>query len=263
MTKEETINELIAEAERIKYEHNNKSDLDKLIQRTTMHLKEMGESDETIEYIKNIKFKPRVMVASTSAGSSQEKTFADCWRNGIEKLINTLTTVLEKIEVYSQYTENKDDNSFQSKSNKIFVAHGHDKGMQAAVARCLENWGLEAVILHERPDEGRTVIEKLEEEISDCQFAIVLLSPDDISYPATDDPSNQKHRPRQNVVFELGYSIGRLGRGKVFLLCTTTDIEILTDYQGVIYTRFDDAGGWERRLSQELKKAGYNIDSNS
>lgn len=49
-------------------------------------------------------------------------------------------------------------------TKKIFVVHGHDNEMKQAVARVLQNLGLEPIILHERPNQGKTLIEKFERD---------------------------------------------------------------------------------------------------
>jgi predicted nucleotide-binding protein len=69
---------------------------------------------------------------------------------------------------------------------------------------------LEAIILHEQPDQGLTIIEKFETYASQVGFAVVLLTPDDLGGPAS--APAQSARARQNVIFELGYFVGKLAR---------------------------------------------------
>lgn len=88
----------------------------------------------------------------------------------------------------------------------------------------------------------------------------MLLTPDDIGAPIS-NPETGRPRPRQNVVFELGYFIGRLGRHRVCGL-VKGDIEILSDYLGVLYLPMDEAGGWRLLLAKEIKGAGLDIDLN-
>src|SRR2546426_382371 len=64
--------------------------------------------------------------------------------------------------------------SLMPESNRVFVVHGHNHGTKEAVARFLEKLGLDPVILHEKPDAGRTIIEKFS-DYSDVHFAVVLL----------------------------------------------------------------------------------------
>lgn len=102
--------------------------------------------------------------------------------------------------------------------NRVFIVHGHDETMKLDVARVIERLGLNAVILHEQSDQGMTVIEKFEQNALDCNFALILLSPDDIGYCSSKSPEEGKCRARQNVILELGYFLGKLGRNKVLPL---------------------------------------------
>ena len=140
-------------------------------------------------------------------------------------------------------------------SRRVFVVHGHDDGSREMVARFLERIGFEAVILHEQANQGRTVIEKVEAH-GDVGFAVVLLTPDDEGCVRGGVP---EPRARQNVILELGYFIGRLGRGKVCALKRGA-LEIPSDYAGVVYESMD--GNWQQALGRELQEAGHVIDWN-
>jgi predicted nucleotide-binding protein len=146
--------------------------------------------------------------------------------------------------------------------NKVFVVHGQDDAMKEAVARVLETLGLEAIILHERPDKGRTIIEKFTDYADVC-FAVILMSPDDLAYPKNAVPATAKFRARQNVILELGYFIGKLGRENVFTLYKEeTNFEMPSDYSGVIYTPYDAKGQWKFEMVQELQACGIDVDAN-
>lgn len=150
-------------------------------------------------------------------------------------------------------------------SKKVFVVHGQDEEAKAVVARFIEHCGLTPVILHEKADRGRTIIEKFEQE-TDVGFAVVLLTPDDVGGLATvsDPPMSDKLqlRARQNVILELGYFIGKLGRPRVCAL-RRGDVELPSDFSGVVYTPFNAEAGWKISLAKELKAAGYEIDLNT
>ncbi|MDN4083285.1 nucleotide-binding protein [Paenibacillus polymyxa] len=187
------------------------------------------------------------------------------WFSGQRSLINLLNTVKRELELFNQDEEDGGEMSAVATSNKVFLVHGHDDGMKYNVARTLEKLNLEAIILHEMEDGGKTIIEKFEINAVQCNCAIVLLSPDDIAHPKTDSNS-KKFRARQNVIFELGYFIGRLGRKKVLTLVKddpTDHLEIPSDFAGVVYTQYDDSSeGWKGKLVKALKSNGYNIDAN-
>ncbi|MCC4771307.1 nucleotide-binding protein [Methanosarcina sp. DH2] len=147
------------------------------------------------------------------------------------------------------------------KSNQIFVVHGHDNEMKEAAARILERLGLEPIILHEQADRGATIFEKFEKHSKNVSFAVVLLSPDDKGYKKDQDPHSASYRARQNVILELGYFIGRLGRENVFaLLRQEENFEFPSDIFGRLYTPYDSSGYWKNKLARELEAAGYDID---
>ena len=88
-----------------------------------------------------------------------------------------------------------------------------------------------------------------------------MLTPDDAGSLQGNEEHNLKPRARQNVVFEFGYFIGKLGRRRVCAL-VKGDVEKPSDYDGVLYISLNDSGGWEMRLIKELKTAGFEVDAN-
>ena len=144
--------------------------------------------------------------------------------------------------------------------NDIFIVHGRDHGPKETVARFLEKLGLKATILHEQPSAGQTIIEKLEKYARNAGFAIVLLTPDDIGALKDGIENESKPRARQNVVFELGYFIGKLGRDRVCPLFKGK-IENPSDIDGVIYVPMNGED-WKLKLGQEMKNAGFPVDMN-
>lgn len=138
---------------------------------------------------------------------------------------------------------------------KVFIVHGHDNALKQEVARMVEKQGLETIILSEQANRGKTIIEKFEEH-SDVGAAICLFTGDD--HGKAKDATSENLRARQNVVFEAGYFMGKLGRGNVILIASP-DIEIPSDLQGVVYTNKDM---WQTDVLRELKAIGYNVDFN-
>lgn len=129
--------------------------------------------------------------------------------------------------------------------------------MKETVARFLSKLELEPVILHEQPNRGRTIIEKFEDH-SDVSFAIVLFTPDDVGFPANKS-GDAKPRARQNVVLELGFFMAALGRDRVCVLYKS-DVEVPSDYAGVLYQPLDDSGAWRLHIAREIKAAGIEVD---
>lgn len=142
-------------------------------------------------------------------------------------------------------------------SGKVFVVHGHDGAVREAVARFISQLGLIPVILHEQASQGRTIVEKLEHH-GDVGYAVVLLTPDDVGGTS---PDHLQPRARQNVVFELGYFLGRLRRDRVCAI-HQGELELPSDYTSVVYIPFDSGGGWRLSLAKELKAADFDVDMN-
>ena len=94
-----------------------------------------------------------------------------------------------------------------------------------------ERLGCEPVVLAEQPDEGLTVIEKLEKYVKGCEFALIVLTADD-------ETSDGGSRVRQNVIHEIGFCHGLFGRDKVLLL-KQASVELFSNISGLIYKEFE------------------------
>lgn len=147
----------------------------------------------------------------------------------------------------------------RSGGNKVFVIHGHDEATREAVARFLESLKLNPIILHEQSNIGGTIIEKFEQH-AEVGFVVALLTPDDLGAHKGEE-STLNPRARQNVIFELGYFIGKFSRNRVCAMLKG-DVEKPSDYDGVLYIPLDDSGGWKLKLIKELQSAGLDIDAN-
>lgn len=153
-----------------------------------------------------------------------------------------------------------DETAAEKRLDSVFIVHGHDDATKEKVARFVEKLGFEAIILHEKVSNGMTVIEKFEKYSKEANFAIALFTPDDVAYPLGDE--NQKRpRARQNVILEMGYFVGALGRERVCVLYKG-DVELPSDILGVVYTKIDEHEAWKIGLAKELKTAGYDVDLN-
>lgn len=148
------------------------------------------------------------------------------------------------------------------KNRDVFIVHGHDPGLKHTVARFLEKLELTAIVLHEQPDRGRTIIEKFKDH-APVPFAVALFTGDDLGGTARDIKAlpDLKPRARQNVVFEFGYFVGSMPQGHCVAL-VEKGVELPSDWDGVLHIRVDEAGGWQNQLVKELKAAGLNVDAN-
>lgn len=142
---------------------------------------------------------------------------------------------------------------------KVFIVHGRDNAAKQEVSRFIEQLGLEAIILHEQTNAGMTIIEKIEHYSNDADFALILYTPCDKGRGTHESHLPPKDRARQNVVFEHGYLMAKLGRENICSL-VKGNIETPNDISGVVYTTLDDLGAWKREVSRELESCGYNIN---
>jgi predicted nucleotide-binding protein len=104
-----------------------------------------------------------------------------------------------------------------------------------------------------------TLIEKFE-HYADVGFAIIILTGDDYGYPKG-KPEESKPRPRQNVVFELGFLMGRFERHCVCAL-HEEDLELPSEYQGAVFIPYDAGGLWKLLMARTMKMANVPIDLN-
>nr|DAR46518.1 MAG TPA: putative nucleotide-binding protein [Caudoviricetes sp.] len=183
---------------------------------------------------------------------------------GSMKTYNITDEIVEEAENMLGNEINKNGNRItiieEKNSDKIFIVHGHDNSAKNELARFIERIGLKAIILHEQASGGNTIIEKIEEYANTVGFAIILYTACDKGKSKKED--DLKDRARQNVVFEHGYFVGKLGRNRVIAL-NKENIETPSDINGVLYILMDSVGAWKTQIVQELKNAGYTIDANN
>ena len=174
-----------------------------------------------------------------------------------DELITDITNeILSEAKKELRKTRNiSKENKLTLNKKQIFIVHGHDDKLKLEVARFIEKLGLEAIILSEQANKGKTIIEKIEEN-TDVGYGIVLYTPCDKGGTADTPYEKMKLRARQNVIFEHGYLIGKLGRERV---CALVDgnIEYPSDINGVVYISYQDQ--WQHKISEELKSIGYKI----
>lgn len=115
---------------------------------------------------------------------------------------------------------------------RVFISHGHNEVVKLKLRNFVkERLSFDPVVLAEQPDEGLTVIEKLEKHVKGCEFALIVLTADD-------ETSNGGSRARQNVIHELGFCHALFGRDKVLLL-KQASVELFSNISGLIYKEFE------------------------
>ncbi|MNX87245.1 putative nucleotide-binding protein containing TIR-like domain protein [compost metagenome] len=222
-----------------------------------------GEDSRHVKEFLDIRYS--LMIATTS---TPDYAFDEAFIDGLDRAVAILNSMLDEIQEYW----NEDAISSMKPSpphgemvglpfgKDVFLIHGHDEGLKQTVARFLEKLGLNPIILHEQPNRGRTIIEKFEQHAS-VGFAVALFTADDLCSTGEGANASSKYRARQNVVFEFGFFMGKLGRDKVCALYEE-GVELPSDYQGVLYIPLDKSERWKFDLLKELKFAGFDVDAN-
>ncbi len=226
-----------------------------------------GQESDEMKSLLGIWHTPMVHNMGTSEGArlENERNRRDAFQKGLGKYAALIASQIDQIAIYwtdddaltRRGTVREDGGPVDS--NQVFVVHGRDRGALAEVKQVLSQLGLEPVVLQDLPNQGRTIIEKFE-DYAQVGFAVVICTPDDEGKLAQGDREPQP-RVRQNVVFEWGYFIGELGRARVCALIKG-EVEIPSDYAGVLYVEMDGNGAWKLRLARELKQAQYAVDAN-
>jgi predicted nucleotide-binding protein len=186
------------------------------------------------------------------------------WRDDMQRRLHALETVHDKLSLFPEPSHPPAAltarRSLAPGGRAVFVVHGHDDLARETVVRFLERLGLDAIVLFEQPSKGQTIIEKFEEHADRASFAIVLLTPDDVGGKAQETPTLTP-RARQNVILELGFFMGSLGRDHTCCL-VKPGVEKPSDYDGVVYVDLDDRGAWKLLVAQEMRAAGLDVDLN-
>jgi predicted nucleotide-binding protein len=124
----------------------------------------------------------------------------------------------------------------------------------------LRKIGLEVIVLSDQASGGATLIEKIE-TYGDVGYVVALLTPDDVGslWMGDDNDLDLRPRARENVIFELGYFVGRLNRGRVAALVAET-VTLPSDLGGFVYIKFDASDAWKLAIVRDLTRAGFVID---
>lgn len=228
-------------------------------------------SDYNFEYLKQVFNYPEndYMDSYNHAGYTYLGQMGEVPNNPIQSIKNLidyklkdLKSLLAKAEILKSEKPNQPNASIAQKrlsKNEVFIVHGHDELAKTKAARFVEKLGLKPIILHEQTNSGKTIIEKIE-KYSDVGFGIVLYTPCDKGCVKGKE-DNLSNRARQNVVFEHGYLIGKIGRQNVCAL-VKGEIEVPNDISGVVYVKMDEDDSWHIKIAKELRSSGYEIDLN-
>ena len=256
--KRELINKLIEEMQNMEYQRGSSNLSDFLATGEVILTKIFSQNSSHTEKFKKVKFTPGMI----AIGADNTSSYIHSFQRGKTSMLSVLNGALKEIELDEelQLSPSAPSSNVEvaqpTKSNKVFIVHGHDDGLKNEVARFVERLGLDAVILHEQANAGNTIIEKIENN-SDVGFAIVLYTPCDEGKSKSSE--QLRSRARQNVVFEHGFFIAKLGRSNVVALHKGEDLELPNDISGVVYVKYE-SGAWKYEIAKEMVATGYNVD---
>lgn len=253
------LEDLVPIIENLKNKYNRYEAVEDMRNQAEVVIRSVFDEDLAKYYIKkleNVRFLP------WSDEHARER-----WLSGCFESISLVRAMIKNVKLLDEQgkfgnDDSSSSNSPKEKSNRIFIVHGHDEDMKKDVALFLYSLKLEPIILSDEANGGFvSVMEKFEKNAGEADFAIVLLSPDDVGYAKRYGEKTAKSRARQNVILELGYFIGKLGRSNVIAFTKLDEnnesIEQPSDIVGGVIEPFE--GNWQERIRKELKKAGYEI----
>jgi len=236
--------------------YENHEDKEKLSLRFTLLISRALNADSA--YIEKFNNVTHAMVHS-GVSDGGNPIFKKHWIASHKAALKIIDDVIEDLELINSIDDETMIEKNEKDCSKVFIVHGRDDGAKETVARFVDKLGYEAIILHEQVDSGATIIEKLGKH-TDVGFAIVLYTECDIG-GVKSKPEELKPRARQNVIFEHGLLIGKIGRANVVAL-VKGNVEIPNDISGVVYETMDSKGAWKFQLAREIKASGYDIDMN-
>jgi len=197
--------------------------------------KRLSEADDLVDLLFTVSNEGNLKLAIHSL----HKSFLGYFAKALDDIVNANPEIdASKVE--------------KVKGNTVFIIHGHNELVKTQVQLLLTRAGVHSLVLHEQPDKGRTIIDKLIEEGNTSNYAIALLTADDRLETGI-------VRARQNVILEIGYFMGQLGKSRVRLL-VSEGVEIPSDLQGILYEKYDAAGQWKMKILKELRAAGIYVD---
>lgn len=180
----------------------------------------------------------------------------DVFQNDMAVSISSLEGIRDQLEVFDGSQEAPQ----RIFGEDVFVVHGHDEAAKLTMVNFVKTFNLNPIILDEKANEGQTIIEKFEAHAGEAGYAIILLTPDDVG-AAKDNANDLKPRARQNVILELGYFMGQLGRNRVCVLYRG-NVELPSDIHGIAYVPMNNPAEWQLKLAKEMKQTGLPIDLN-
>jgi predicted nucleotide-binding protein len=209
----------------------------------------LGDANPLYDSFTKVHYSPLIWTDSTP-----QDAWTRAQASGVRQAIAILKAAKAEVEIVGGLPES----AAMPAGKQVFIIHGHDDRRKYEVSRFVTKVTKnDPVILHEQANEGRTILEKFEAYAADAGYAIAIATGDDVGRSRSAD--EDQLRPRQNVVLELGFFYGALGRSRTALLYEDR-VELPSDLDGIARIHLDDSGGWQVLLTRELDKAGIGVD---
>lgn len=216
----------------------------------------MGAGSPLLAQFHKVRYSPQVWYSGMDSSGYRPA--------GVRKVVAILEAaknelaLREELELVMQTGESPEEKATAAEHGRVFIVHGHDEARKHELFRVLHDiTGTKPIILHEQPSGGRGILEKLETYAASANFAVALLTADDVG--RAKEANDEAARARQNVVFEAGYFAGRLGRARVVLL-HESGVELPSDLHGIVYVPLDTAGAWKMKVAHEMATGGITVD---
>jgi predicted nucleotide-binding protein len=178
----------------------------------------------------------------------------------LREVTNASIILLQKVKLLLSPPASIPRLNTQVRSNKIFLAYGQDNEMKTDIIQTLKKLDLDPIILYEKPNKTQTIIEKTS-DYQHVSFAVIPVSPEELTYPKEKNPDEAKYRATQSLIFEIGYFLGRLGSQNVVAIYRKNkDFEIPNQLTGIVWIEYKT--GWYFELIKELKAANFDVDAN-
>ena len=174
------------------------------------------------------------------------------FKEGLDITRDLIKKLNQEILKVKDGSKNKEEVKHKNKIPKVFLVHGQDHGTLRRVKEFIkEDIGMEPIVLMDEANNGKTIPEKFEEYANECDYAIILMTPDDkLKYEGIEETI---YRARQNVILELGYFWHKFNR-KNFCVLKKGNIESPSDIQGIVYLEFkNEVEEVFYRLTKEIK----------
>ncbi len=255
----EILNNLLEDSKNLKTQDSSSSEFKTWGHKVKRGLSKIfGENSFEYKTFSDLKFyySPGIIVGGVDYSSYDRESFI----NAYEVTMNNLADYKKEFEKEKLkiVKKNKKTNN-KVFDNRVFIVHGHNNEAKDSLSNFLRKIKLDPIILHEQISGGLTIIEKLE-KYSEVEGAIALFTADDMGKSKKEE--ELKNRARQNVVFEAGMFLGKLGRNRLIIL-KEKGVSDISDLDGILYIDIDSNNSWHFQVAKELKAMGYKqIDLN-